>query len=64
MIAAPSITLASISGASERKSTCERQDKVSNFFFNNLDDPFLIVVVVLLNVHGQRMCQGYHLESD
>ena len=41
MIDAPSITLASILGASERESSCGRQDKISDFFFGNFSDPFL-----------------------
>ena len=40
MIAAPSLTLASISGASERELSCERQNKTSDFFFGNFSDPF------------------------
>ena len=40
MIATQSMTLASISGASERESSCEREDKTSDFFFGNFSDPF------------------------
>ena len=40
MIAATSVTLASISSASERESSCGRQDKISDFFFGNFSDPF------------------------
>ena len=40
MTATPSTTLASISGASERESSCERQDETSDFFFGNFSDPF------------------------
>ena len=40
MIAAPSMTLALISGASKRESSCERQDKIYDFFFGNFSDPF------------------------
>ena len=44
MTAAPSMTLAKISGASERErereSSCERQYKISDIFFSNFSDPF------------------------
>ena len=40
MIATSSLTLASISGALERESSCERYDKTSDFFFGNFSDPF------------------------
>ena len=40
MIDAASMTLASISGASERESSCERQDKIYDFFFGNFSAPF------------------------
>ena len=40
MIAAPSMTLASISCASERNSPCERQDKIYDFLFGNFSDQF------------------------
>ena len=46
MIAAAYITLASILDASERerererKSPCERQDRIYDFFFGNFSDPF------------------------
>ena len=32
MIATPSMTLASISGASKRESSCERYNKISDFY--------------------------------
>ena len=64
MIAAPSLTLASISGASERESSCERQNKTSDFFSVTLVTHFLTVMVVLLDFQGQRMGQGHHPKSD
>ena len=33
---------ASISGASERESSCERQHKISDFFFGNFSDPISV----------------------
>ena len=40
MIAVPSMTLTSISGASEKESPCQRQGKMSDFFFGNFGDQF------------------------
>ena len=64
MIAALAMTLASISGALERELSSERQDKISIVFFGNINDHFLIVMVVLLDFRGQKMCQGHHTKSD
>ena len=40
MIAAPSMILVSILGALKRESSCERQEKIFDFFFGNFSDPF------------------------
>ena len=37
---APFMTLESISGALEKESSCERQGKISVFFFGNFIGPF------------------------
>ena len=39
IILAASMTLASISGASEGGSSFKRQDKISNIFFSNSSNP-------------------------
>ena len=64
MIATPSMTLASISGASKRESSCERYNKISDFYSITLMTHFLMVMVVLLDFYGQRICQGHHPESN
>ena len=56
MIAALFMTLASISGALERESLCERHNKISSFFSVTLLIHFLIVMVVLLDFQGHKMC--------
>ena len=33
---------------------------MSDFFFGNLVTHFFIVMVVLLDFHGERMYQGHH----
>ena len=66
MIAAPSMTLASISGDSERERelSCGRQDKIYGFSLVTLVTHFLKMMVVLLDFHKQRMFQGHYSESD
>ena len=65
MIDAASMTLASTSGASERENLhVKDKTKFMIFFSATLVTHFLIVMVVLLDFHGQRMCQGHHSESD
>ena len=65
MIAALSVTLGSISGASEREN---RHVKYLTKFWIlssvTLATHFLIVMVVLANFHWQMMYQGYHSQAD
>ena len=60
MITAPSMTLASISGTSQRESSWERQRKFLIFSLVTLVTNFVIVMLESLDFHGQRMCQGHH----
>ena len=64
IILAASMTFASISGASEGGSSFKRQDKILIFSSVTLVTQFLMVMVMLLDFHGQEMCQGHHPESD
>ena len=63
MIAAPSMTLASISGDSEREN-CHVEDRTRFMTLVTLVTHFLIMMVVLLDFYKQRMFQGHHSESD
>ena len=65
IIAAPSMTLVSTSGASEGENRHVHDETVVMIFSSvTLVTHFLIVMVVLLDFLGQNMCQGYHPESD
>ena len=65
IIAAPSMTLVSTSGASEGENRHVHDETVVMIFSSvTLVTHFLIVMVVLLDFLGQKMCQGHHPESD
>ena len=67
MTAAPSMTLAKISGASEReRESRHAKDSTKFLIFSSVTSVthFMMVMVVLLDFHGQRMCEGHHPESD
>ena len=69
MTAAPSMTLAKISGASERERERESRhakDSTKFLIFSSVTSVthFMMVMVVLFDFHGQRMCEGHHPESD
>ena len=65
IIAALSMTLVSTSGASEGENRHVHDETVVMIFSSvTLVTHFLIVMVVLLDFLGQKMCQGHHPESD
>ena len=64
IIAAPSMTLVSTSGASEGENRHVHDETVVMIFSSVTLVTHFLIVMVLLDSLGQNMCQGHHPESD